>query len=162
MKFIRENKGFSLIELLTVIAILGILATIAIPAYQGYQRGAARQEATTNLQELAVCLQQYYAENNQYQKNGDATPITYQDTWNANGGVVNNQLGAPGGWLTCFKPRAAAGSTAPNYDYSLTVNAGSPPTFLATATPQRGPVKGDPLGSLTINQDGAKTGPWPQ
>ncbi len=159
MKTTAKNNGFTLIELLVTIAILGILASIAIPAYQGYKKGAARQEAITNLQGLALCLQQYYAENNQYQKNGDATPVTYN--WPGNPG---NTLG----WLTCFNPQAAAGSQN-NYQYTLTVPtppAGNPPTFIANATPVSGPVLGD--GWLAIDNTGKKTSQpgmtatWPQ
>ena len=163
MKPVAGNRGLTLIELITVVAILGILAAIAIPAYTDYERGGARQEASTNLQGLSVCLQQYYADNAQYNKIGDTTPITYTDSWNPDGSVNQNQLGAPGGWLTCFKPQAAAGSAAPNYDYSVTINASTPETFTATATPKRGLVAGDPAAGCTITDAGVKTGLcWPQ
>jgi prepilin-type N-terminal cleavage/methylation domain-containing protein len=47
-----HNKGFSLIELTIVIAILGILVLIAVPQYKGYAERATRQVCNTNCQQL--------------------------------------------------------------------------------------------------------------
>ncbi len=58
----ENNKGFTLIELLIVIAIIGILAAIAIPSYVGQQKKAARTEAYSNLQNLRLLEERYYAE----------------------------------------------------------------------------------------------------
>jgi len=61
-----SKNGFTLIELLIVIAIIGILAAIAIPGYVGQQRNATRTEAYTNLQNLRLLEEQYFAENGVY------------------------------------------------------------------------------------------------
>lgn len=72
--FSNNNKGFTLIELTIVVALLGILAAIAIPTYLGIQKKSARSEAKSNLQAISVALEGYMAENNSY---GRALAYTY-------------------------------------------------------------------------------------
>jgi len=62
----NNKKGFTLLELLIVIAIIGILAVIAIPGYIGYQTRAVRTEAFANLEALRLLEEQFFAENNTY------------------------------------------------------------------------------------------------
>lgn len=61
-----DQKGFSLIELLTVVAIIGIIATIALPAYNDYVTRGKLTEAFTNLSDLRVKLEQFYQDNRVY------------------------------------------------------------------------------------------------
>ena len=49
---LKNQKGFSLIELMVVVAIIGLLAAIAIPNYQRFQRRAIQTEAKTGLSAL--------------------------------------------------------------------------------------------------------------
>lgn len=59
-------RGFSLIELMVVVAIVGILASIAIPSYQDYVTRGRIPEATSGLAEMRLRIEQYYADNRTY------------------------------------------------------------------------------------------------
>lgn len=61
-----QARGFTLIEVMIVVAIIAILASIAMPSYNRYlQRGKA-QEATTTLSDLRVKLEQSFQDNRRY------------------------------------------------------------------------------------------------
>ena len=61
------NSGFTLIELMVVVAIVGILAAIAYPSYQEHVRRANRAEARGILLEMAQSLERNYTEVNSYE-----------------------------------------------------------------------------------------------
>lgn len=61
-KLSKNQKGFTLIELMIVVAIIGILAAIAIPNFRNYQLKSKRGELPTNLKAIKTSALAYQAE----------------------------------------------------------------------------------------------------
>jgi type IV pilus assembly protein PilA len=61
-----NNKGFSLVELMVVVAIIGILASVAVPQVNKYMAKARQSEAKTNLGSMYTAMKAFYAEYNVY------------------------------------------------------------------------------------------------
>jgi type IV pilus assembly protein PilA len=66
LKNVKSQSGFSLVELMVVVAIIGVLATISVPKVQGYLSKAKKTEAQNNLGMLYTGEMNYFTDNNVY------------------------------------------------------------------------------------------------
>jgi type IV pilus assembly protein PilE len=62
----RQNTGFTLIEVMIVIAIIAILAGVAMPSYVDYLRRGRVPDATATLSTLQVKMEQWFQDNRSY------------------------------------------------------------------------------------------------
>lgn len=62
----RPSRGFTLLELMAVVAIIAILVGIAVPTYQDSVRKSRRGQAKSDLAEAAQAMERYYTINNTY------------------------------------------------------------------------------------------------
>lgn len=126
------SRGFTLVEIMSVLAITAILATIAYPSYQDSVRKSRRADAKATLLELSQFMERNYTTANRYDQDSAGYPI--------------NTAALP------FRESPKEGST--KY-YDLMLDAVSNNTFTLHAVP-KGDQTRDRCKTLTLNQAGAK------
>ena len=70
------NKGFTLLELMIVVAVVAILAAVAYPSYQEHVRSANREDAKQTLMQMAQKMEHVYATNLTYAGSNVTMPAT--------------------------------------------------------------------------------------
>jgi type IV pilus assembly protein PilA len=75
---LRDSKGFTLIELMIVVAIIGILAAVAVPAFLRYMRQARTSEAPPNIKKIFDGAKTYYESGSKVERGVTATSIAVQ------------------------------------------------------------------------------------
>lgn len=77
------QKGFTLIEVMIVVAIVAILAAVAVPSYSAYIRRGQLSEAGTYLSDYRIKMEQYYQDNKNYGAGGVCATDATAAGWNA-------------------------------------------------------------------------------
>ena len=106
----RAQNGFTLVELLIVLAVIGILSAIAIPSYTNYATRAKLPEATSALSDGRVKMEQFFQDNRTY-LGGPAPAATANFTYAA------SNLAA-----TTYTLTATGTGSVANYKYTINQN----------------------------------------
>ena len=137
MLIVQKQKGFTLIELMIVVAVIGILASIAWPSYTESVAKSRRGNAQAEMMSLSSALERYYTQWNHY---SDAA-------------VGGADTGAPAATLYTIEAETAQ-------FYTITISAvghaDTAQTYTISAVPV-GAMAGDRCQTMTINSAGVKT-----
>lgn len=124
----RWITGFTLIEVMVVVALVGILAAIAYPSYQSFIQRGQRSQAISVLRENAQFMERNFTEANRYDQNAAGVALVLP---------FNNS------------PREGTAT------YGIALAAVTATTYSLAATPIAGTVAaGDACGTLTLNNLG--------
>lgn len=140
------NKGFTLVEVMIVVAILGILAAIAIPLYRNYISNAKIAAGFAVMQTMPVLVEIYRAENGMMCPacNADGT-YTYIYTEDTAGNVITDTITPI---YPDFKAKSITKKNATFYNYQIVFKvAGGQESAVMTAFPNANA----PAGNLVSN-----------
>lgn len=108
-----KQRGFSLLELMVVVAIVGILAAIAYPSYQDHVRRARRADAKAALLDASARMERYYFDQSSYTT--DLKNLGYS---------VSSSAPSPEGYWTISAATGPSGSIATSYKLTATLTSG--------------------------------------
>jgi prepilin-type N-terminal cleavage/methylation domain-containing protein len=120
-----KKAGFTLVELMVVVAIIGILSMVAIPAYINHVRRSRAIEAQSNLSNLVLLMEEY---NSLYGRfclgctTGNDFTYIYKETDAGTVAPASNDTITS--WLR-FTPKQATTGVAVRYDYDMIANSNS-------------------------------------
>lgn len=135
----RNNIGFTLIELMIVVAVMAIIVAVALPNYREYVLKSNRAVAKGALLELASRQEQYFLNNRSYTNALTDLGLTTNYYVDAEGQPLTSATGSIYR-ITIDEPDTNAGET----EYTL------------SATPQNGQMDDGKCGTFSIDEQGAK------
>lgn len=140
MRTKSRQKGFTLIEVMVVVAIIGVLAAVAYPSYKEYSARARRAEARAILIASQQWMERFYTENFRYDKNSANVAVTDASQFPSR-----------------FSVSPSPGQGAPVYDIAVVVTDNVRDVYSVTATRKAGTsMASDRCGNFSIDHLGRR------
>ncbi len=137
-KISKGERGFTLVELLIVVAIIGILAAIAIPQFAAYRTRSYNAAATSDLRNVRTSEESFYADNSSYAQSPAAVTVAVPFTFDG----------------------AIIGTFSPSKNVKMGVlTVATPPTSIAPATTYTATAKND-AGDRVFCGEAEQTSIW--
>ena len=144
-RILNNKKGFTLIELMIVVAIIGILSAVAIPNFINFRYKAKSAEAKANLGAIRTCEEAYMAENETY--------YACAETPSADCGSSKQAWTTDDGGEEDFRYIGFAPTTPVYYQYQVAAVTDITADFIVTAT---GDLDGDGTeATFTLTNSGS-------
>jgi type IV pilus assembly protein PilE len=119
----NRSHGFTLIELMVTVAVVALLATVAYPAYTDYTRRSMLAEATSNLSDFRVRMEQFYQDNRSYANGGGACgaalPAAGDARYFAYACTLDTTAGMPAGQSYRASATGNAGSNVAGFVFTV-------------------------------------------
>ncbi|CAN7311489.1 type IV pilin protein [Acidovorax delafieldii] len=140
MKSKYSVRGFTLIELMIVVAIIAVLASVAYPSYKEYVARSRRAEARAVLVAAQQWMERFYTENFRYDKNSAGVAVTDATQFPSR-----------------FSVSPVPGQGSPMYDIAVVVTNNVRDVYSVTATRKVGAaMASDRCGNFSIDHLGRK------
>ncbi|MDR6769266.1 type IV pilus assembly protein PilE [Acidovorax delafieldii] len=140
MKSKHSLRGFTLIELMIVVAIIAVLASVAYPSYKEYVARSRRAEARAVLVAAQQWMERFYTENFRYDKNSAGVAVTDATQFPSR-----------------FSVSPVPGQGSPMYDIAVVVTNNVRDVYSVTATRKAGTaMASDRCGNFSIDHLGRK------
>ncbi len=106
----KVQQGFTLIELMIVVAIIGILAAIALPAYQDYTKRSHVTEGMSLAAGAKAAVSEYYASNGSWPTSNSKAGLASKGSIKGNA-VTSVEVGSGGKITVTFNGKVDSGAT---------------------------------------------------
>ncbi|AVS62990.1 pilus assembly protein PilE [Paracidovorax avenae] len=145
----RSNRGFTLLELMIVVAVVGILAAVAYPSYNDSVLKGRRAQARTALAELMQQQERFLTQRNCY--------LGFSNSGGTATATANTACGIATSFTVPFKTYAGESLSSASYQLSATT-CSSTLTLSDCVKVVASPVKSDPaVGDLSMTSTGVKS-----